>query len=63
MTTPATAPDDFEFGEEDTVTDITIGTDGRVYVFGASRPILDLLHELGMSGLALAERLNRPDES
>lgn len=46
-----------EFGDEDHVTDITIGADGRLYVFGASRLFLEMLDDLGMSTRSLPDRV------
>ena len=35
-----------EFDDETSVTDLEIGPDGRVYIFGASRQVLEILSKL-----------------
>lgn len=60
MASETTSRESFDCGEEDAVTDITIGADGRIYVFGASSQVLDILDEFSASEQALSERLNRP---
>ena len=43
--------------DESTTSEIEIGTDGRVRVFGASREILESLLRIGVSGEGVAARL------
>ena len=43
--------------DEAAVTDIRIAPDGRVFVFGTSRPVLEMLSELGWGDAALAARI------
>jgi len=50
--TPTTAVDD-----ETHVTEISIGPDGRVYVFGLSRPVLEILATLQPDDAKLARLL------
>ena len=42
--------------DESTVSDIRIGTDGRVHVFGTSREILEALAAIGVRGDAVRWR-------
>lgn len=42
--------------DESTVSDIRIGTDGRVHVFGTSREILEALAAIGVRGDAVRLR-------
>lgn len=51
---------ELQIGDEDDVTDITIAADGRLFIFGASRPLLEMLDDLGMRGLALPDRAAIP---
>lgn len=44
--------------DESTVSDIRIGTDGRVHVFGTSREILEVLAAIGVRGDAVRLRLD-----
>lgn len=44
--------------DESTVSDIRIGTDGRVHVFGTSREILEALAAIGVRGDAVRLRLD-----
>jgi hypothetical protein len=44
--------------DESTVSDIRIGTDGRVHVFGTSREILEALAAIGVRGDAVGLRLD-----
>jgi|694.fasta_scaffold01310_29 hypothetical protein len=46
--------------EESTVSDIRIGADGRVHVFGTSREILEALDAIGVRGDAVRVRLGAP---
>lgn len=43
--------------DECTVSDIRIGTDGRVHVFGTSREVLEALAAIGVRGDAVRLRL------
>lgn len=43
--------------DETSITDIEIGPDGRIYIFGASREILELLQDLGFADEHLRVRL------
>jgi len=43
--------------DESLVSDIQIGTDGRVHVFGASREVLEALDTVGVRGDAIRQRL------
>ncbi len=43
--------------DEAAVTDIRIAPDGRVFVFGTSRPVLEMLNELGWGDAAVAARI------
>ena len=45
--------------DETAITDITIGPDGRVYIFGASMPVLEVLEAAGLGGTILRRRLDR----
>jgi hypothetical protein len=45
--------------DETAMTDITIGPDGRVYIFGASMPVLEVLEAAGLGGENLRRRLDR----
>lgn len=47
--------------DESTVSDIRIGADGRVHVFGTSREILEALDAIGVRGDAVRLRLGLPD--
>jgi hypothetical protein len=42
--------------DETAVTDIELTPDGRIFLFGASRAILELLDSLGLGDAALRER-------
>lgn len=44
--------------DETMITEITIGPDGRVFVFGLSRGVLDVLAEIFPREPALVERLS-----
>ena len=44
--------------EETSITDIEIGADGRIYVFGASREVLEMLKEIGFTDKHLQARLD-----
>jgi hypothetical protein len=44
--------------DESAVTDIRIAPDGRVFVFGTSRPVLEMLSELGWGDDAVAARIH-----
>ena len=44
--------------DESTVSDIRIGVDGRVHVFGTSREILEALAAVGVRGDAVRLRLD-----
>lgn len=46
-------------GDESMVSDIQIGVDGRVHLFGASREILEVLAVIGVRGDAVRQRLAR----
>ncbi|RLS29940.1 MAG: hypothetical protein DWH79_11400 [Planctomycetota bacterium] len=46
-------------GDESTESEIAIGADGRVHIFGASREILEALAAIGVRGDAVAQRLGR----
>ena len=43
--------------EETSVTDIEIGADGRIYIFGASREVLELIRDLGFDDEHLRGRI------
>jgi len=43
--------------EESTTSELVIGTDGRVHVFGTSRAILEALDAIGVRGDAVRARL------
>lgn len=43
--------------DEAAMTDIRIAPDGRVFVFGTSRPVLEMLSELGWGDAAVAARI------
>ena len=43
--------------EETTLTEITIQPDGRIYVFGASRPVLEVLESICPPDIRLANLL------
>lgn len=43
--------------DESTVSELVIGTDGRVHVFGTSREILEALDRIGVRGGAVRARL------
>ena len=43
--------------DESSMTEISILPDGRVYLFGASREVLELLHAIPLGDPALAERI------
>jgi hypothetical protein len=45
--------------DETAVTDITIGPDGRLYIFGASTPVLEALEAAGLADEKLRRRLDR----
>jgi hypothetical protein len=45
--------------DETTISDVSIGPDGRIYVFGASGPVLEALAAAGFGGDMLRERLER----
>jgi hypothetical protein len=45
--------------DETAITDITIGPDGCVYIFGASMPVLEVLEAAGLGGEKLRRRLDR----
>jgi hypothetical protein len=54
--------------EETTLTEITILPDGRIYVFGLSRPVLEILGELQSQDQRLRRlleqaALNTPDSA
>ncbi len=44
-------------GEETSVTEIEIGSDGRIYIFGASREVLELMRDIGFEDEHLRTRL------
>ncbi|MFM7185054.1 MAG: hypothetical protein ACKO4Z_09820 [Planctomycetota bacterium] len=46
--------------EEATVSELVIGVDGRVHVFGTSREILESLDAIGVRGNAVRARLVQP---
>jgi hypothetical protein len=46
-------------GDETTITEITIQPDGRIYVFGTSRQVLEVLENLRPDDLRLRLRLDR----
>ena len=46
-------------GDETTITEITIQPDGRIYVFGTSRRVLEVLEELRPDDPRLRLRLGR----
>ena len=43
--------------DESSMTDIEIAPDGRVYIFGASRRVLELFREIGGNDAHLIKRL------
>lgn len=43
--------------DEAAVTDIRIAPDGRVFVFGTSRPVLEMFSELGWGDEAVTARI------
>jgi hypothetical protein len=43
--------------EETTITEITIAPDGRVFIFGLSRPVLEMCAELNLSSHDLQQRI------
>ncbi|MBM3969422.1 MAG: hypothetical protein FJ302_06120 [Planctomycetes bacterium] len=43
--------------DEAAVTDIRIAPDGRVFVFGTSRPVLEMLSDLGWGDQAVTARI------
>jgi hypothetical protein len=49
--------------DESTTSEIEIGTDGRVRVFGVSREILESLLRIGVSGDGVRARLTRAAEA
>ena len=48
--------------DESAVTEVTIAPDGRVYVFGTSRQILDVLESLQHDNIALQRLLHHVRE-
>ena len=46
-------------GDETSLTEITIGPDGRVFVFGASRQVLEALNQLAFVDTLLEQRSKR----
>ncbi len=50
--------DDSILQEETNVTDLTITVDGRVYIAGTSRPVIELLADLQPGNPRLAALLN-----
>ena len=48
-----------DYDNETTITEITIQPDGRVFIFGTSRQVIDLLVELDPSSLRLRALLNQ----
>jgi len=49
------------FAEETRVTEITIAADGRIYVFGASQQVLQLLDDLHLGDPAFDRRARLAD--
>lgn len=49
--------------EETSITDIEIGSDGRIYIFGASREILELIRDLGFGDEHLRLRLDAMNQA
>lgn len=49
--------------DETAITDIEIGPDGRIYLFGASKSILELIHDLGLGDPHLQTRIDAMSES
>lgn len=45
--------------DETTITEITIAPDGRVYVFGTSNRVLEVLDELELGDPSVSQRLER----
>lgn len=45
--------------DETATTDIEIGPDGRIYIFGASRAVLEVMHDIGVSDSHLEARLQQ----
>jgi hypothetical protein len=45
--------------DESAITEITIGTDGQIYVFGLSREILEVLSGLCPNDPAIQQRIER----
>ncbi len=43
--------------DETTITEITIQPDGRIYVFGTSRQVLEVLEDLGPTDVRLSQLL------
>jgi hypothetical protein len=43
--------------EETSITEITIGPDGRLFVFGLSRPILEMCADLNFTSPDLQQRI------
>jgi hypothetical protein len=43
--------------DETEITDVSIGPDGRIYVFGASAPVLEALAAAGLGGEILRQRI------
>jgi hypothetical protein len=43
--------------DETSITEITIAPDGRIYVFGASQGVLEVLDELALGDAAVRERV------
>ena len=48
--------------DETNVTELEIGTDGRIYVFGASPEVLQILEQLQLTRDSLRPRLTSADE-
>jgi hypothetical protein len=46
-----------EFDEETAMTEITIAPDGRIYLFGASMPVLQMLDNMNLNDPALTNRV------
>ena len=53
------------FADETRVTEISIAADGRIYVFGASRQVIELLSDLQLGDPSLdrrAQQMERTDD-
>lgn len=59
MSSPDPRSNKSRFDDETSITELTIGPDGRLFLFGASAPVLEAIEATGMGGEALRRRIER----